>query len=215
MMTTQTHPLVHDYLQRLSTESQRLPADQAAELRADIDAHLDEALPPGASEAEVRQVLDRLGSPAELVTAAGGGAPEEGQHEKDSGRREAAALVVLAVAPLMVWIWPVALVLWLAGLYLLITARRWSTTDKVLGGVVLGAAPVVVIAAAAASFVAATSEVTCSSLPDGSQECVGGGAADGLTAGTWVAIVVLALYAVLWVVTMVRLARTASRPAAA
>lgn len=86
MMTTQTHPLVHDYLQRLTTESRRLPADQAAELRTDIEAHLGEALPHGASEAEVRQVLDRLGSPAELVTAAGGAAPEDGPREKDSGR---------------------------------------------------------------------------------------------------------------------------------
>lgn len=119
---------------------------------------------------------------------------------------------MLAASVLTVWIWPLSLVLWLVGLYLVVTARRWSTVDKVLGAVVLGAAPAVVIAIGAAAVVAA--ETTCATLPDGSEECVSSGAADGLTAGTWVAIVVLALYAVLWVVTMVRLARTASRPAA-
>ena len=44
-----------------------LPKEQRDELVADIEAHLAEALPIDASEAQVRTVLDRLGDPAQIV----------------------------------------------------------------------------------------------------------------------------------------------------
>src|ERR1700722_10813692 len=47
------HPLVRDYLRRLAAACAALPAEQARELREQIIAHLDEALPPGATDDEL------------------------------------------------------------------------------------------------------------------------------------------------------------------
>ncbi|MFC0628294.1 HAAS signaling domain-containing protein [Kribbella deserti] len=65
--------LVSAYLDRLAeaTTAAGLPADRAEELRTEVAAHIDEARASGAvSEAEIRDVLDRLGTPSEIVTAA-------------------------------------------------------------------------------------------------------------------------------------------------
>ena len=66
------HPLVRDYLRRLDAACAALPAAQAHELRDQIIAHLDEALPPHAATDEVAAELDRLGSPAALAAEAAG-----------------------------------------------------------------------------------------------------------------------------------------------
>jgi hypothetical protein len=63
--------LVREYLRGLSLECVFLPVAQARELRAQIAAHLDEALAPDATNAEVRAELARLGSPRFLAAAAG------------------------------------------------------------------------------------------------------------------------------------------------
>jgi uncharacterized membrane protein len=66
------HPLVRDYLRRLAAACASLPATQARELRDQIIAHLDEALPPDAADDEVIAELARLGSPAALAAEAAG-----------------------------------------------------------------------------------------------------------------------------------------------
>ena len=65
-----TDARVRAYLEELETALRVLPAPQAAELMEQITAHLDEALPPGSSEAAVVVVLRRLGSPAKLAAEA-------------------------------------------------------------------------------------------------------------------------------------------------
>jgi hypothetical protein len=69
------HPLVRDYLRRLAAACAALPAGQAGELREQIIAHLDEALPPGATDDEVAAELVRLGAPAALAADAAGPVP--------------------------------------------------------------------------------------------------------------------------------------------
>jgi hypothetical protein len=64
--------LVREYLRALSLECIDLPVAQARELREQIAAHLDEALAPDATNAEVHEELDRLGSPRSLAAAAAG-----------------------------------------------------------------------------------------------------------------------------------------------
>jgi hypothetical protein len=65
-------PLVRQYLRALDRASLTLPAAQARELREQIAAHLDEALPPGATDEQVRDEIGKLGSPRSLVAAAAG-----------------------------------------------------------------------------------------------------------------------------------------------
>jgi hypothetical protein len=73
--TVLEHPLVRDYLRQLAGACAALPAGQARELREQIIAHLDEALPPGAPDAEVAAELARLGAPAALAAEAAGPGP--------------------------------------------------------------------------------------------------------------------------------------------
>ena len=70
--TVLEHYLVRDYLRELSAACVTLPAAQARELREQIIAHLDEALPPGATDIEVQDELDLLGRPRSLVAEAAG-----------------------------------------------------------------------------------------------------------------------------------------------
>jgi hypothetical protein len=69
--TVLEHPLVRDYLRALSLECISLPVAQACELREQIAAHLDDALSPDVTDADVQAELTRLGSPRSLAAAAG------------------------------------------------------------------------------------------------------------------------------------------------
>lgn len=71
-MNVNADPLVEDYLRHLEAVSAVLPEYRRAELLAEIREHLDEALRqvPAGDEAAVRSVLQRLGSPEEIVAAA-------------------------------------------------------------------------------------------------------------------------------------------------
>jgi uncharacterized membrane protein len=58
--------LVTGYLARLRAATTRLPADRQAELIEDITSHIAEARSAhGGGEAGIRNILDRLGEPAE------------------------------------------------------------------------------------------------------------------------------------------------------
>jgi len=70
--TVLEHPLVREYLRKLNIACAYLPIAQARELREQIAAHLDEALPPGATTEEVTAELSRLGSPRSLAADAAG-----------------------------------------------------------------------------------------------------------------------------------------------
>ena len=76
--TVLEHRLVREYLHALDSACAALPAVQARELREQIIAHLDEALPPGASDAEVTAELGKLGAPPTLAAEAAGPGPRSG-----------------------------------------------------------------------------------------------------------------------------------------
>lgn len=69
--TLQTHELVRAYLKELDVALRGTPAGKARELKEQIKAHLDDALPPDADRALIGQVLRRLGSPADLAAELG------------------------------------------------------------------------------------------------------------------------------------------------
>ena len=92
--TVLEHPLVRDYLRRLDAACAALPAAQARELRDQIIAHLDEALPPDAAAAEIDAELARLGSPARLAAEAAG-----------PGSRSPGARLRIRLSRLRWWTW--------------------------------------------------------------------------------------------------------------
>lgn len=78
-MTGLQHPLVQDYLARLDRAAAGLPPEIRAELIGDLSAHLDSALTPTSTDADVRNALQELGAPEDVASAAydglGGGTP--------------------------------------------------------------------------------------------------------------------------------------------
>jgi hypothetical protein len=73
--TVLDHRLVRDYLRELAAATRGLPGDRARELRDQIAAHLDDALPPDADDDEVAATLSRLGAPADIAAEAGAPVP--------------------------------------------------------------------------------------------------------------------------------------------
>ena len=71
-MNVHTDPLVDDYLRRLDAAASALPAHRREELVSEIGDHLQEGLrqAPAGDEAAVRNMLERLGPPEEIVSAA-------------------------------------------------------------------------------------------------------------------------------------------------
>jgi hypothetical protein len=70
--------LIGDYLRRLEAAAWPLPADRKAELAGEVREHIDAALGEAGrrDEATLRNVLDRLGQPEEIVAAeVSGGLP--------------------------------------------------------------------------------------------------------------------------------------------
>jgi hypothetical protein len=120
MMTT-THPLVDDYLLRLEHSARVLPRRDREELIAEIRNHLDSGLGPDATEADVRNLLDELGPPEDIVAAA-----RPAQSPTRRGAREVFALILLVTGlpPVLGW---------LVGVGLLMSSPLWTARQKLLG----------------------------------------------------------------------------------
>jgi hypothetical protein len=142
-MTTETLPgLAEAYLERLEKAASHLPRARRRELVDDIEAHITEALGPEPTEADVRDVLARLGAPEDIV-AAEQPPPEGALHRR--GPREWAALFMLLFGGLIfaaigamfienrgVLVVP-AVAGWLVGLALLLSSPAWTPRDKWVG----------------------------------------------------------------------------------
>jgi hypothetical protein len=120
-MMTATHPLTADYLRRLEEAARLLPRRERDELVAQIREHLATGCPPDATEADIRNVLEELGSPEDIVAAAG---PERPPMRR--GAREAFALILLVTGlpPLIGWLVGAGLLLW---------SPLWTGRQKLLG----------------------------------------------------------------------------------
>jgi hypothetical protein len=88
------HRLVRDYLTRLDLALSGLPSAKARELRSQIAGHLEEAMPPDASDEDVAAVLHQLGRPADLAREAqAGAAPGVGPAVAAAARRGWARII--------------------------------------------------------------------------------------------------------------------------
>jgi hypothetical protein len=150
MPTMETDRLIDDYLRRLEHAGAHMRPARRTELVAEIREHIEMALrqEQAAGEAAVRNVLDRLGPPEEIVEAA---EPASLHSQVRAGKLEIAALIALIV-PFMGW---------LIGTVLVFASGVWSRRDKLIGALLLFL-PIVVLGL---GFVAAAG-------PNGSEELV-------------------------------------------
>ncbi len=146
-MTVTMHPLGDEYLRRLERAARVLPRGQREELLAEIRSHLEVGLAPDATDAEARNLLDDLGSPADVVAAA---CPDHVPTRR--GACEVFALVFLVVGfpPILGW---------LMGVFLLVSSPLWSTRQKLLGILVWPGGLTTVVAGVAGLVMAVPSPV--------------------------------------------------------
>lgn len=158
MDTMQTDRLVDDYLRRLEHAAAHMQRARRSELVAEIREHIETALGQErpVEEAAVRNVLERLGAPEDIVDAA---EPLPKQSGRRAGKLEIAALIALIV-PFMGW---------LIGIVLVIASRAWSRRDKLVG-VLLLFLPVVVLGL---GFVAGSPNGVSEPVPPGDNRPVG------------------------------------------
>ncbi len=120
------HPLARDYLRRLKRAAASLPRARRNELIGEIEAHLSEALPAGASETDALNALERLGEPAQIVAEAG-----------PTSEAARAGLLEWMAIPLLLIGGFIFVVGWFVGVVLLWTSRIWTVRDKLIGTLVV------------------------------------------------------------------------------
>ena len=126
--------LVRDYLGRLETVSASLPVERRGELLAELREHIELALAEAGSsdEATIRNVLQRLGSPDEIVAAELGRSegpvpaePSRAVATRPQATVETKAILLLTLgAVLLPFVGP------LLGLGYLWSSARWTTVQK-------------------------------------------------------------------------------------
>jgi hypothetical protein len=142
MSTTRLHPLAEDYLGRLEFLAHGLPPGDRHELLTELRGHLEAGLPEGTTDSDVRNLLDDLGTPEDIVAAAGADAGPQGW-----GRVELIAVLALtAGAVLLPFVGP------LVGLCLTWGSARWTRREKVVA-TVLTFLPLVALALGAVGLV--------------------------------------------------------------
>jgi len=70
MNSTRLNPLAEDYLSRLEAAARELPSHEREDLVMELRGHLEAGLADDASDADVRNLLNDLGSPEQIVAAA-------------------------------------------------------------------------------------------------------------------------------------------------
>lgn len=121
---------VNDYLRQLEKSLRGLPRSRRSEIVTDIKEHIDEALAGiESSEAEVRNVLARLGEPEDIALDA---AERLGIAPVRPRASDVAAVILLLVGGLVL---PV--IGWFIGVALLWASAVFTTRDKLVGTLVL------------------------------------------------------------------------------
>ena len=115
--------LVKRYLKELRQASRELGRAERRELAAQIEEHIRAALPGQPSEVEVRAVLERLGSPGEIVAEQYGARGAR----RGAGAQQIAAVILLLVGGFFAGIG------WIVGAVLLWSSQAWTTREKIVG----------------------------------------------------------------------------------
>jgi uncharacterized membrane protein len=130
-MSTTTDKLVERYLKHLDVELDDLPRDRRREIVDEIAGHIAEARSAleHETEADVRNILEGLGDPADIAADARERFEVKPQSTPPkAGWVEIGALIMLLVGGLVL---PV--IGWLVGVVLLWVSNAWNTRDKIIG----------------------------------------------------------------------------------
>lgn len=147
MSTGNTHPVAEQYLSDLKAAAKVLPRQQRHDLVTEIESHLAEVVHAASSEAEIRNLIDDLGSPHEVVDAARPSA------SSTRGNAGVTALALGIVALLAAFLIPLGLIVAVpAGITSIVLGRRTRTEAIASGttdvaatvGVVLGVIALVI-----------------------------------------------------------------------
>jgi uncharacterized membrane protein len=127
--------LVERYLKHLEVELDDHPRDRRSEIVDEIEGHIAEARAglDHETEADVRNILEGLGDPADIASDARERfevKPQAPGARYKPGWMEVGALVMLLIGGLVV---PV--VGWLVGVVLLWVSNAWNVRDKIIGTV--------------------------------------------------------------------------------
>ncbi len=136
-------PLVDDYLGRLEAAAQALSIDRRRELAGDVREHIDAALAEEGSRdaVTVRNVLERLGPPEEIVAAEVGPGPaarDVAAATVPSGERAWGALEVAAILLMVPGVIVLPVIGPLLSIGLVWLSRAWSTRVKVVTTAIAG-----------------------------------------------------------------------------
>lgn len=122
MTATHASHIVNGYLARLEAEAADLPRTERRELIDGVREHIAEArvAMPEEADADLLNLLDRIGDPADLVREERQRLGLHGTEARHLGLLEIGALVLIPL------IWPI-------GVILLWTSSAWNLRDKLIG----------------------------------------------------------------------------------
>jgi hypothetical protein len=162
-MNTTLHPLAEDYLRRLDRAAWSLPDPDRTELLAEIRAHLEAGLTPGSTDADVRNLLDELGAPEDIVAAAQPAVDPRPPQPPGAAPPVAAspwgAVELIAVLGLTVGTFVLPVIGPLVGIVLVWMSTRWTGREKTIA-TVLTFLPVLVLSLGLVATVAVSSNGT-------------------------------------------------------
>jgi uncharacterized membrane protein len=126
-----TDKLIDRYLDDLREDVRDLPRRRQNELVAEIRDHIDSALAgmPTRDDANVRNVLERLGDPADIADEA---RERLGIPRSKAGLREIAAVILLLIGGILI-----PIIGWIIGLILLWSSPVWTSRDKLIGSLII------------------------------------------------------------------------------
>ena len=206
-MTTDADRLVDEYLKQLKRELAGVPRARRRELLDEITGHIAEARADLAAEgeAEIRNLLDRLGDPAEI-------AAEERERSGIASRR-AGPVEIFALIGLLVGGF-VFVIGWFVGLVLLWASEAWTTREKILGTVLVpgGLLPAFLILSGALGGYGESCSSTIDPATGATLETVCTGGPSPLARALWIAFFVVSIVGPFF--TTIFLARRMKRPVA-
>ncbi len=123
LMQASNQTLIDDYLTAVREATRSLPRGQQETIVGDLESHIEQALPTEPGEAEVRTVLDRLGSPESIAAEAGATAVAA---NRPSRVKEVVALIGISIGSLFI-----PIVGWMVGIVLVWMSPVWSKVQKV------------------------------------------------------------------------------------